>query len=586
MELKRRLRTMQLVVLAMLAVLLGQLWHLQLAEGTSPRRSVDKGTIRQVSLPAVRGRILDRDGTPLATNRSRVVLTADYNTLRRLSTPERSAVYARLGKLLRVDPVELADKVGPSLLPVPLVYDVDPNVSMEVSERQELYPGIAVELRPTRYTPKPYGANAAQVIGYLGVDGQELGGRAGLEQSYDADLRGKAGRRTLKVNAAGRLIGVQHEKAAERGADLVTSLDARVQAATERELRAAMLRARGTVDRVTKRPYVADSGAAVVLEARTGRVIALASEPTYDLDVWTGGLSGSEREALFGEESGSPLLSRATQGEYAPGSTFKPITTVAALNQGYSPKTTLPCPGTMRIGGRTFRNYGSLAYGNASFTKALAVSCDTFFYRIGVDLWKRGGSSASAIARTAASFGLGRRTGIDLPGEGDGRLPDKAPYAGGAALGAIGQADLTVTPLQLASAYAALANGGTLWKPTVGKEIRRPDGSVVRTISPRKAGRIPLTEAEISLLGNALRETTRTGTGAAPFAGFPLDRIPVASKTGTAEVAGQQTTSWFASYDERYVVVMMVTQGGTGSATSGPSVRRIWETLYGLGDRR
>ncbi|GAB3423808.1 penicillin-binding protein 2 [Flindersiella endophytica] len=579
---------MQAVVFGLVAVLLGQLWHLQLADGGAPqqRAAADRGTIRQVSLPAVRGRILDRAGTPLAANSSRVVLTADYNTLRRLDKPAREAVYARLGKLLRVDPVELSDKVGPSLLPVPLVYDVDPNVSMEVSERQELYPGIAVELRPTRYAPKPYGANAAQVIGYLGVDGQELGGRAGLEQAYDADLRGKPGRRTLKVNAAGRVIGVQGEQAALRGSDLVTSLDARVQATTERELRAAMRRARGTVDRVTKRPYEADTGAAVVLEARTGRVVALASEPTYDLGVWTGGLSARERKALFGEDSGSPLLSRATQGEYAPGSTFKPITTVAALDQGYPPSTTLPCPGTMRIGGRTFRNYGSKAYGQASFAKALAVSCDTFFYRIGVDLWKRGGSSASAVADTAAEFGLGRRTGIDLPGEGNGRLPDRAPYAGNAALGAIGQADLTVTPLQLASAYAALANGGKLWKPSVGLEVRRPDGSVDRRTEPQQTGRIPLTRTEISLLGKALRETTRTGTGAAPFAGFPLDRIQVASKTGTAEVAGRQTTSWFASYDKRYVVVMMVTQGGTGSGTSGPSVRRIWEALYGLGDRR
>jgi penicillin-binding protein 2 len=575
---------MQAVVFVLVAVLLGQLWHLQLAGGGAPhqRAAADRGTIRQVSLPAVRGRILDRDGTPLAANSSRVVLTADYNTLRRLDKPARDAVYARLGKLLRTDPVELSDKVGPALLPVPLVYDVDPNVSMEVSERQELFPGIAVELRPTRYTPKPYGANAAQVIGYLGVDGQELGGRAGLEQTYDADLRGTSGRRTLKVNAAGRMIGVQHEKAAVRGADLVTSLDARVQAATERELRAAMRRARGVVDRVTKRPYVADSGAAVVLEARTGRVVALASEPTYDLGVWTGGLSASESDALFGDDSGSPLLSRATQGEYAPGSTFKPITTVAALDQGYPPSTTLPCPGTMRIGGRTFRNFDSKPYGQASFAKALAVSCDTFFYRIGVDLWKRG----DAITRTAAAFGLGRKTGIDLPGEADGRLPDRAAYAGDAALGAIGQADLTVTPLQLASAYGALANGGTLWRPTVGMQVRGVDGSVVREISPSRTGQVALTKPEISLLRKALRQTTKSGTGAAPFAGFPLDRVHVASKTGTAEVAGQQTTSWFASFDERYVVVMMVTQGGTGSATSGPSVRRIWEALYGLGDRR
>ena len=140
--------------------------------------------------------------------------------------------------------------------------------------------------------------------------------------------------------------------------------------------------------------------------------------------------------------------------------------------------------------------------------------------------------------------------------------------------------------MQLASAYGALANGGTLWRPTVGMQVRGVDGSVIREISPSRTGRVALTKPEISLLRKALRQTTKSGTGAVPFAGFPLDRVRVASKTGTAEVAGQQTTSWFASFDERYVVVMMVTQGGTGSATSGPSVRRIWEALYGLGDRR
>lgn len=610
----RRLTTLQVVVVSMIAVLLCRLWYLQVPEGAAAKQAEASGSTREVSLPATRGRILDRNGKPLMTNVNSVVVTVDRQRLRQLGSRTRERVLTDLGRLLDRDPDALeAETVpcgaanaqpaprcwnGAPYQPVPVAWDVGSDVVLPLAERPKDFPGISVDARPVRSAPRRDGVNAAHLLGYLapatdeeasrdGLEPFDLVGRSGLERAYDKVLRGEHGVRRLELDALGRVIRTADVREPVPGHDLMTSVDARIQSVAERELRAAIRRARGIVDRVTDRRYVADSGSAVVLEADTGRVVAMASVPTYDPNLWRAGLTAGERAELLGQNSQAPLLFRATQGEYAPGSTFKPITAAAALRSGYAPSTVLPCPGTMRIGGRTFRNFDSLGYGALSFTDALAVSCDTFFYRIGIDLWQRHGDpDLVGIRKQAKKFGFGQPTGIDLPGESGGALPTRPPYAGAAALVAIGQADVVATPLQLAVAYGAIANGGTLWRPRIGTTVMRPDGSLVRDVPTERAGRLRVGADELRLLRKALRKTTRTGTAAVPFDGFPLDRIPVASKTGTAEVAGKQTTSWFASFDEDYVVVMTVSQGGTGSGTSGPSVRRIWEALYDVGDRR
>lgn len=610
MRTDRRLTTLQVVTVTMIAVLLCRLWYLQVPEGAAASQAESSASTSTVSLPATRGRILDRHGRALMTNVSSVVVTIDRQQLLELDERTRNRVLDDLGHLLHRDPDALNAQTIPCGLPgapasprcwngvpyqpVPVAWDVQPDVILPLTERPRDFPSVGVETRPVRSAPRHDGVNAAQLLGYLAPATEEevaeadlepfdVVGRSGLERTYDKALRGEHGVRRLELDALGRVTRTVDETQPTPGNDVVTSIDARIQAVVERELRAAIRRARGTVDRVTGRPYVADSGSAVVLEADTGRVVAMASTPTYDPNIWREGLSESERDELFGSNSQAPLLFRATQGEYAPGSTFKPVTAAAALRSGYGPWSVLPCPGTMLIGDRVFRNFDSIGYGDLSFDDALAVSCDTFFYRIGIDLWQRAGD-VDGIRKLAREFGFGRPTGVDLPGESSAGLPERPAYAGDAALVGIGQADVTTTPLQLAVAYGAIANGGTLWQPRIGKRIVGPDGSVVRDIPREPAGRVASSPADLRLLRSALRQTTRSGTGAFPFEGFPLDRFPIASKTGTAEVAGKQTTSWFASFDEKYVVVMTVTQGGTGSGTSGPSVRQIWEALYGIGD--
>ena len=229
----------------------------------------------------------------------------------------------------------------------------------------------------------------------------------------------------------GRVLGDSGEIESTPGDTLVTSIDANVQAYAEKQLHQAMLTARTTTDTVTGRKYEADSGSVVVLEAKTGRVVAMASQPTYDPEVWSGGITSKQLNRLYSEKASTPLLFRATQGQFAPGSTWKPMMTAAAMENGYGPWTTLACSSGFQVGNRVFKNFESGAYGYIDFAKALEVSCNTFFYRIGFGYWQKYGSDVADVkakdplVSMAKKFGFGQATGIDIPGEATG--PDRRP---------------------------------------------------------------------------------------------------------------------------------------------------------------
>jgi penicillin-binding protein 2 len=447
-----------------------------------------------------------------------------------------------------------------------------------------------------------------------------------VERSYDLWLLVIPGYRSVAVDSMGRVLGDDGVVDSSPGDTLVTTIDAKVQGIVERQLAATIRTARRTYDEVTHRNYVADSGAAVVMEARTGRIVAMASQPTYDPQDWVGGITPRQLRRLYSEAAGTPLLGRATQGQFAPGSTWKPIMSVGALNNGFTTSSRLNCSSGLQVGNRWFKNYESASHGSIGFAEALQISCDTFFYRVGLHFWQKYGSDPTNVdardplVEQAKDFGFGAETGIDLPGEAPGRIADrhwKLEYykamkdyyckldeepgsdflhlfahefclegnyyrAGDAVNYSIGQGDTIVTPLQLARAYAALSNGGTLYEPRIGKAIVSPDGQVLRRIPPKVAGRVHASRASMRFVDQALLGTAKVGTMAWRMTGFPLDRVHIRSKTGSAEVHGKQSTSWVASYDENFVVVMMVSQAGTGSGTSGPAVRAIWEALYGV----
>jgi penicillin-binding protein 2 len=367
-------------------------------------------------------------------------------------------------------------------------------------------------------------------------------------------------------------------------------------------------------------------------------VLALASYPTYDPNSYERGLTVKQAGDLYSEEAGVPALSRALQGLFAPASTFKAVSLVAAANAGYDLNTTYDCPGEYQVGTRAFQNFESKAQGRLTMKKAIAISCDTIWYKIAFAEWLKDGglkpkdNPNDYFFKAAEGFQVGKKTGIDLPSESSGRLANrewrnswyeqnkdfycnykerasKAQQtaflielarencldgdkirAGDAVNFSIGQGDTVITPLKLAQMYAAIGNGGTIWKPTIGKAIVTTSGEVIQAIEPEKLGTLPASKATIKFLKESLREVVTGGTGTGAFAGFP---IAISGKTGTAQVFGKNAngtlksdTSWFASYGPtekpRFAVVMMVSQGGFGASSSGVGVRQIYETLFGV----
>jgi penicillin-binding protein 2 len=669
---RQRLVVLQVLVLSLMVTLFGRLVYLQVVAGEEFQRAAADNRIREVVTPAVRGLILDSQGRVLSQNRTTLVVSVDRQQLADLPD-EGKAVIDRLAKALKTSPTRIAGALtlcgapgaakpptcwnGSPYQPIPVAKDVKSSVALAIMERRENFPGVTAELEAVRQYPAPSGANAAHLLGYLGpvtdeeiaaqqearkqastrqqLRNTDLVGRAGLEAQYDAVLRGVPGIRSLAVNNSGLVTGTVDTTNPIPGNYLVTSIDARVQGVAEKALKERIEAARAGKTYNCEGGCAADSGAIVVLDVKTGRVVAMASYPTYDPNIWVGGVSEKEYKKLIDPESNIPLLSRAVAGEFAPASTFKVVSTVAAARGGDSLAASYPCASSIEIGNQTKRNFESESFGNISVKRAVEVSCNTVFYKLGYDAWLRdGGNSPSADVKewfvdTARKFGFGKATGIDLPGEQPGRVVgredrrtqweqnkddycrrgregypevsdntraaflkaiakencvDGWQYRGGdAANFAIGQGDTLATPLQVASAYAAIGNGGTIWKPQVAKAVVSANGKVVKQFKPEKTGALPMSQATVEYLQSSLRGVATDGTAKGLFADFP---IPVSAKTGSGQVTGKDDTSWFASYapsnDPQYAVVMMISQGGTGAGTSGPAVKKIYEALFGV----
>ncbi|MEU4894729.1 penicillin-binding protein 2 [Streptomyces sp. NPDC044780] len=648
-----RLVALQILVFSLLLTLGGRLWYLQIRNGDQYTAEAANNHVQQVVHPAVRGSILDARGVPLADNETRLVVSASRTELMKMPD-DGKAVLTRLADVLGMKPKDVMDKVrlcdaktpqpcwnGSPYQPIPITDEASAKQALQIREREEDFPGISAEPTAVRRYAAPAGSNAAQVLGYLSpVTDEQIKkaedtkspllrsdqvGSNGLEAQYDSELRGKAGVTRYEVDNLGRVIGQRESQQARPGDNVVTSIDSRVQAVAEKELAQAMKDARKQFDKNTGRNYKADSGAVVVMEAKTGRVVAMASNPTYDPNAWVGGISGKDYAKLTGKNSNYPLLNRAIQGQAAPGSIFKVVPTTAAVNAGYSFNGPYACTSSFNIGSQVFKNFESENYGGISLGRALEVSCDTVFYRIAYDEWKKDGGNKPKknpgdwFYKTAHQFGLGKETGIDLPNEVTGRVPDrqwKKDYweankdawcksgkkdgnygqriayenclegmkmrAGDSVNYSIGQGDTLVTPIQMATIYAAISNGGTLYDPTIGKAIVSPDGKDVQEIKPTSHGKLPMSGTLRKQIDSALAGVATQGTAAWRFQGWPQDKIPMHAKTGTAEVYGKQTTSWFATYTKDYSIVMTISQGGTGSGASGPAVRKIYNALYGV----
>ncbi|WP_369236772.1 penicillin-binding protein 2 [Streptomyces sp. R21] len=649
-----RLIVIQILVLSLLGTLGGRLWYLQIRNGDEYAKEASGNHVQQVVQPAVRGSILDARGVPIADNETRLVVSASRTDLLKMAD-DGKAVLTKLAGVLGMKPADVIQKVrlcdaqtpqpcwnGSPYQPIPITDEATAKQALQIRERSEDFPGITAEPEAVRRYAAPGKANTAQVLGYLSpVTDDEITkakdtdspylrsdqvGRSGLERQYDKVLRGKAGVTRYEVDNLGRVIGKAKSDAAESGSNLVTSIDSRVQRVTEYELNRAMKKAREQFDKITGENYKADSGAAVVMEAKTGRIVAMASAPTYDPNAWVGGISAKDYRQLTGKDSDYPLLNRAIQGQSAPGSTFKVVSTAAAVEAGYEWDGGYPCTSSYSVGGQVFKNFEGENFGPISLGRALEVSCDTVFYGLADAQWKKDGGinpkkgePKDYFYKAAHQFGLGKETGVDLPNEVTGRVPDrqwkqsywKANKDGWCKTGkkngtyvekiayenclegnkmregdsinySIGQGDTLVTPIQQAMIYGALANGGTEYVPTIGKAIISADGKTVQEIKPKVKAKLPISAATHKGMDKALAGVITSGTAAWKFGGWPQDKIELHAKTGTAEVYGKQTTSWFATYSKDYTIVMTIAQAGTGSGASGEAVRNIYSALYGV----
>lgn len=666
-----RLIVLHVLVVSILGTLLGRLWYLQVYDGAKYAQAASDNRIRTVVAPAPRGQIFDAQGRLVVRNRVALVVSVNRAMLRRESDGGK-AVLKRLSRVLGIAVPVLDNAITPCVSrlgngqrvktkegcwngspyqPVPVAeYDAENGQQasrvLAIEERREDFPGVTATFQAVR--GYPYGSLAAHELGYLGplqpeekktnpafasYPSTSLVGRTGVEETYDAALHGVDGVQRLLVDKDGTVSGTLDAAPAKAGDSLVLSMDAGVQRLAETALLRGVVAARGRFDKDLGRNFKAPSGAVVVMEARTGRLVAMASYPSYDPKVFVGGLTKPEFRALTGPGTGEPLISRATQGLFAPGSTFKPVTTSAAVADGAPLDGYYFCPSSVQIGTSTKRNFEGAYLGSITLRTALIKSCDTVYYRLAVDEWSRDGGNTpidkpkESMVRMARIWGFGARTGVDLPSDLRGSIVGrsqmranweamKADYcagaknptfsaerrafdqekctdgfrynAGDAANFAVGQGDVVATPLQLTTAYAALANGGLLLAPRAGKALLSADGSSVRTLPPVVRRRLPVDPRTLAYIREALSGVTDTGgTAAAAYAGFPRDKLVVAGKTGTAQVRpGVSDTSWFASFapaaDPQYVVVAMVEEAGTGGSTAAPITREIWEGMYGL----
>jgi len=605
-----------------------------------------------------RGRILDRNGEELVKNRVALTISADRNRLINAIGDPRDdvaeAVLRRLGALLDMSQKDIITaltsiKYSP-IRPAPIKIDVAPETALAVSEHAELFPGVVVERLPVRLYPQ--GDLAGHVLGYVReINEDELEtdrftsyrpgdviGKSGLELSYEEALQGMEGWRKLEVNARGTVLRPLGDQPPIPGADLITTLDSDLQRKVEQILQDGIIASRNEIHRSSGRPLPSVGGAAVVLDPRNGEILAMASYPTFDPREFVGSLSQEYSRYLFPDlEAGDantygPAINRVISSAQPPGSTWKIITGFSALRTGQiTTQSTLPCPASWGWGKR---NWNARNEGRMDLAVALMRSCDTFFYELAYNRWlteerelDAGNDVEETYAAVAREFGFDDPTGIDLPAERGGLVPDRAwkqwywdqtkdhscaeaeratpgsyyrklmselcnegfVWRGGDPVNAsIGQGDIQATPLQLASAYATVANGGTVWWPHLGKTIRSADGERVEQVAPKVVRTIEAPPEHWTELQQGLVDVVMgvRGTAKSPFAGFPLDTIPVAGKTGTAEAGSKVPYSWFVAYAPadapEYVVVAMVEQGGGGAQTSAPIARRILDAIYDL----
>ncbi|HXY45348.1 MAG TPA: penicillin-binding protein 2 [Acidimicrobiales bacterium] len=619
-----RLTVMGIVVLGLFSMMLVRLWSLQVLEGPAALKAENQLTTQTIYIAPPRGLILSRNGSVLVANQVMSVVTMNrQDAANDPGLVQRVAV--ALGTTTSQINADLNDQQDSLYEPVPVAVGVNASTILYLANHRAELPGVTVSYIAERTYPD--GDVGAQMLGYVsditadelkvlakyGYMPSDVVGQSGIEAQYERFLRGKAGKQVLEVDALGDAVGTQSETSPTPGDDVILNIDEGLQADLQQALASqiATLQASG---------QPATSGAAVVLDPQTGAVLAMVSDPTYNPEWWVGGMSTAHWNGLQSPSSQYPLVNRAIAGIYQPGSTFKLATATAALQDGLiSPWTDINDPGSFTIpgpcsGNCTFINNDGESCGSCDVTTAITMSDDVFFYTLGYDFYadSQNGdkAAAEAIERAAASYGFGRYSDVDLPGEASGQVdgpelrmeqhsldPSAFPYTyygpGDALETAFGQGETLVTPLQLANAYATFANGGTLYAPEVAAAVVSPTGRVVKVFKPKVIGHATVSSSTYQAIFSGLTGVIEDSDGTAyrAFTGYAYGKMPLAGKTGTASTSANpsstNTTALFVAFGPatgavgapQYCAAVIIPDAGYGAEAAAPVVRQVFEYL-------
>jgi len=591
--LHRRFIVISVVAALVFGTLLLRLWYLQLVKDEHYRTLSDRNRTRYIRVDAPRGTMYDRNGQILVDSRP-----AFSVSVLRQEVTDPQLLFTRLSQLLGVDPHQLeacwkAGRVLPGYQPLPLLEDIDRSTMEIVQEHGNQLPGVFVEGKPLR--DYPYGSMAAHMLGYLGeitldeLQRQEyvgyrsgsLVGKTGLEKLFEEQLRGEDGFRLIEVDVRGKELRQVTTQKSEPGQRLILTLDARVQAAAEQA-------------------FGEEAGAAVALDVRNGDVLALVSRPAFDPAQFARGITTAEWQALV-ENPRHPMQDKALRGQYPPGSTFKIAVALAALEAGVAtPDTTVNCTGSISLGSREFRCWNKKGHGAVNLHRALKESCDVWFYRVGMQL------GIDRLSAMSHKLGLGQPLGFPFGNERGGLIPDRdwkkkrfgtAWYNGETVICSIGQGYVLATPLQLAAMTAAVANGGTVWKPQVVKHIQNLQGDVIMTPTPEKLSEVKFSPADLRAVRSALEAVVNEEGGTAYR--NRLSEVRFAGKTGTAQVVGRKgdkaaDTSKYEYRDHalfvayapanapEIAVAVVVEHGGHGGSAASPVAKAMFEAYFDI----
>jgi penicillin-binding protein 2 len=592
---KQRLVRIAFCIAGAFFILFIRLFYLQVIQGEELRRLSENNCIRLQSTNPSRGLIFDRNGNLLVDNRP----SFDLNIVLKDAKPVEKTV-KKLSKYIGVPESELMSKIeinksASSYKPILLKKDIGRDALAAIEVRKFDLPGVFVDVKPRRhYIEKK---TAAHLIGYLSeINPDELGsgdypgytvgdyiGKFGAEKTFEPFLQGKRGGRQVEVNVMGQLVRVLKTVDAQPGKNIYLTIDLNVQKTAE-----ALLKGK--------------AGAVAVMDPQTGQILALASSPSFDPNIFVDGMSHEQWDALVSNPL-RPLENKAVQGEYPPGSTFKIVTAMAGLEEGVIDKdTTIFCPGYYKYGNRVYRCWKHSGHGDVNVIKALAQSCDVFFYQVGQKL------GVDRLSMYAVASGLGSPTHINLDHEAKGLIPSVqwkkrrmgADWQGGETLSvAIGQGYDLATPLQMLALISAVGNGGKLYKPLILKSVRVPGGAVVLESKPQLVGKLPVSRQNLEIIREGLKEVVNNPKGTAWHAAH-IEGLDISGKTGTSQIVGRSSErnvskkepsnqfephAWFVAYapsdNPKIAVSVIIEHGGHGSSAAAPIAKEIIETYLG-----